>query len=551
MKHHEKIILVLIVIIGVILRLVALGDYPSGFFRDEAALGYNAYSIWGTGKDEYGLFLPLVFRSFEVFFLPLYVYLSAPIVGLLGLSEFSTRLLSAVSGVVAIPLVYLITKELLVRQSRISLRETSALFAAFVLAVSPWHIFYSRGAFEGNLALTLFAAGFLFWIKFVKNWSSKFFFLSVLFFAISIYSYQAERLVVPFFALVAVSLVYKKLWEVKEKLVFPGIVILLILLPIFSLSLKPGGYHRAFGVSIFSQTEPPGWVEGISPGILINNEYSLRGRQFLSLYLSYFSPRNLFIEGDFDRQRSVDNFSVFYAFTFPFLLIGLWRGVQNRTLNIKLLFTLTLIAPIPAAMTGDPFHTYRSLLLYLPLTIFIGMGLGYVTNLLKGFYKPIFVVGVIGLSSLSLIMFLYSYLVLTQATRARAWDHGYKEIVSFVNTLPDDTRVVVDDPWTESYIHFLFFGKLDPVIYHKEVEALGPVDEYYYSSTLEERPNKLGSYEFRPVDWPSERGDTGTVFIMTAERLPESEFITDPKVELITEIYYPTGEVAYRIVRIL
>src|SRR3990172_3601983 len=107
-----KKILILILVLGAVLRLLYLGSIPSRFFPDEAAIGYNAYSIWATGADEFGMKFPLVFRSFEVFFLPLYIYLSAPLVGLLGLTESSVRFLSSLSGILAIYFAYLIAKEI-------------------------------------------------------------------------------------------------------------------------------------------------------------------------------------------------------------------------------------------------------------------------------------------------------------------------------------------------------------------------------------------------------------------------------------------------------
>lgn len=553
-RVNYKTVAIFLIIFGAALRLFWLGGYPSGFFRDEAAIGFNAYSIWQTGRDEYGLFLPLAFRSFEQFFLPLYFYISAPIVGILGLSEFSTRLLSSISGIAALGLVYFIALEIW--------NKKAAPFAVLVLTVAPWHIFYSRGTFEANLALTLFAGGFLFWLKFLKRNRNILLFLSALFFTASIYSYHAERLVVPAFGLVAISIAYKRLWKIRMRLLLSGAVILILLLPLLLLSFKPGGYHRAFGVSIFSQkAKPPGWVEGEEAGLFINNEVYLKGRQVAALYLSYFSPRNLFIEGDYDRQRSVENFSVFYAWMLPFLFWGIWHAARHHTTEEKLLFSWLFLAPIPAAVTGDPFHTSRSLLLYMPLSIFIGLGLAKAFDLTKRKYKTCrfasftckawFLIGITFLSTASLSLFLFNYLVLTQTTRARAWDSGYAEIVQFVNTLPSDTRVVVDDPVTEAYIYFLFFGKVNPRIYQEEVKKLGSLARYYYTNANEIRPNKLGTHEFRPVDWPTERGVSGTVFVMTAERLPESEFITDPKIELLKEIKYPDGEVAYRVVRVL
>ena len=61
-KIKQAILVSLIVLIAGFFRLYQLGDVPPSPDWDETALGYNAYSISKTGKDEYGTFLPLSIR---------------------------------------------------------------------------------------------------------------------------------------------------------------------------------------------------------------------------------------------------------------------------------------------------------------------------------------------------------------------------------------------------------------------------------------------------------------------------------------------------------
>ena len=50
----SKILLPLIIALAVVLRFYNLSQVPIGFNDDEAAFGYNAYSILKTGRDEWG-----------------------------------------------------------------------------------------------------------------------------------------------------------------------------------------------------------------------------------------------------------------------------------------------------------------------------------------------------------------------------------------------------------------------------------------------------------------------------------------------------------------
>lgn len=71
-----KILLVVVVLLAFFLRFYQLGETPVALNIDEVAIGYNAYSILQTGKDEFGKVLPVVFRSYDDFKPPLLIYLT-------------------------------------------------------------------------------------------------------------------------------------------------------------------------------------------------------------------------------------------------------------------------------------------------------------------------------------------------------------------------------------------------------------------------------------------------------------------------------------------
>ena len=98
MNRLQIILFVLIIILAFFLRFYRLGSNPPGLYWDEAAFGYDAYSLAKTARDHHGQFLPLFFESFGDWKLPGYFYLLIPSVKLFGLSEFAVRLPSALLG---------------------------------------------------------------------------------------------------------------------------------------------------------------------------------------------------------------------------------------------------------------------------------------------------------------------------------------------------------------------------------------------------------------------------------------------------------------------
>lgn len=136
-------LLIIILILAAVLRFYRLGSYPA-LNADEAAIGYNAYSLIQTGMDEHGHSWPVHFQSFNDYKPGLYFYLVLPFVKFIGLNEWAVRIPNAIFGVATVLLIYFLVKELFES-------EKTAIIAALFLAVSPWHLHFSRGV--GRLTL--------------------------------------------------------------------------------------------------------------------------------------------------------------------------------------------------------------------------------------------------------------------------------------------------------------------------------------------------------------------------------------------------------------
>lgn len=179
-----------IFILAFLLRVINLGGSPAGFTPDEASFGYDAYSLIKTGHDQWGVPTPLTFKSFGDYKLPVYTYLVIPSISVFGLNEFSVRLPNALLGTLAVFATYFLVLELFGRREK-----KLAILASLFLAVSPWHIALSRGAFEANLTTFFLTTGMVFFLAARRR--QNLLSVAMLFFGINLFTYHSARLVTP------------------------------------------------------------------------------------------------------------------------------------------------------------------------------------------------------------------------------------------------------------------------------------------------------------------------------------------------------------------
>jgi 4-amino-4-deoxy-L-arabinose transferase-like glycosyltransferase len=189
-----------LLVLGVLL-LIALvflhvdAKNPPGFYRDESAIAYNAYTLSTGLKDEYGARLPLFIRSFGDYKSPLYVYLLAAVFRVTGPSTAAARTLSAVLGLAAVLVVYRLALA-------IARRRVIALAVTALAGLSPWLFEISRLVFEVALEPLLIA---LFLLTLYRaqagEWRRRQSLALGLLLGATVYAYQAGRIFAPCFAL--------------------------------------------------------------------------------------------------------------------------------------------------------------------------------------------------------------------------------------------------------------------------------------------------------------------------------------------------------------
>ncbi len=534
-----------IILLASILRFYRLGQVPPSPNWDEVSLGYNAYSILQTGKDEYGVFLPLILRSYDDYKPALYTYCIIPFIKIFGLNVLSVRLPSAIFGILTVVATYFLAKELF--------RKNFFLpyLTSFLLAISPWHIQFSRIAFESNVGLSFNIFSLLTFLVGLRR--PIFLLLSSLLMATNLYVYQSEKVFTPLLLFILVAIFRKELFFLPKKYIYSAIVIgCLISLPLLiNTAFNKETFARAKGVSVFSdQTEflktnvsrvITDRESNDKIGLILDNRRFLYLKAIIAGYISHIDLNWLFINGDIARHHA-PGMGLLYLWELPFLFIGIYSLLFGNfeLKSKKVIFFWFLITPIPASITSGVPHAVRTLNFLPTFQIFVAVGIYTTFMYLKNLIKENLIknVGMVLFLSVVLFNFAYyldQYFIQQNYFNSIEWQFGYGGAVSHLKTVQHRyKKVVVTNlaPLDQSYMFFLFYLQYPPSLYQKEARlASGGFRENH----------SYGKYDFRPIDWRKEEKSSKILYIGRP-----GDFSEDAK--LLKTIYYLDGNPAIKLI---
>lgn len=551
-EKYKHIFLFVIILLGIVLRFFLLGVNPPSLDWDEASLGYNAYSILKTGADEYGDVLPLSIRSFDDYKPPAYVYLTVPSIALFGLTEFAVRLPSAILGILTIPVAYYLVLELLSTREK-KTRDGVALLTAFFISVSPWHLQFSRAAFEGNIGLFFFLFGVLMLLKGIKQPQHLFF--SMLSFVVSVYSYHSFRLIIPLF-LFGVFVLFSKELLAKKKIVFISLGLFLLLsLPIWQSFLHFGAASSRLSMvsGIGSSDQLTRSIKELqydkerndNLGLLLHNRRVIYGLQVVKGYLDHFNPDFLFLHGDGGRQHHAVDMGMLYLWELPFIILGLFWLSRKTDKRIVLLFSLLFVAPLASAVTSGTPHPVRAIIMLFPLHVFTAAGVYIATVHIANIkYRLVNIPLRVSLFAVCVLLFLFNftyylhqYYVHTPIEYGDFWQYGYKEAFLYAKGEENNVRkIIVTYTYDQPYIYYLFYNKIDPSWYQKHWDYLG-------NGSVERMRRVIGKYEFKNFSYGQARDERNTLLIGSPNEIGKEI----PGV--VKEILFPDGTVGFRIIK--
>lgn len=548
MKRHW--LLIAILIIAAFLRLWQISDVPVSLFGDELDVGYHAYSLGVTGNDYSGNFFPLHLRSLAEWRTPLYIFSAIPTVMLFGITPLGVRLPAAIFGILSVWAIYLLT-------SKLTGNRKIGLISAFVLAISPWHIQYSRAAFEVTQMLFFLMMGmYLFLVSLERK--RKWLWLSIVSFLLMPWIYSTAKLFVPLL-LVFLAIVFKNRLIVlpKKHLVYTAVSGLVLGLPlVFNLLTGEGG-QRFSTITIFDTQEAEahiGEIRGLDAPIierLFHNKYTYWGDIVLSNYLQSFSTEFLFNSGDVNPRHSIEGMGVLYRAEVIPLVVGLIYFFSSKlSWKSKAIVGFILLAgALPSALTEDGGRHATRLILTLPSYIIL---IAYGIYVFLSSKRPL---NIILLSLYALILganflvYQHNYWFENPIKSQIWWHAGWSEAVQSIKSVENQyDRVFVSGADEPPLIFFAAWSEYPPTEWQtksplnnkQNVEDFGEVsyiDKYYFGDPqggLYEWGQYLSGQDLYLVS----ANQVNVNLIKEPERTPED-------LSLIETVAYPSGDPAF------
>lgn len=521
LKHQNILTILFLFGLAFGLRLWQNTVAPPSPYWEEAAIGYDAYSILKTGRDHHGQAWPIVaFTSFGDYKPSLYFYSVVPSVAVFGLNVFAVRLPAVLFSSATVAVLYLLAR-------RVS-SEPAARWAAFLLAIQPWSWQVGRVGFEVNLAVFLLSLGVYALILAIDRWTvgmvgndkvtlltdkktntltaeqpGSFWLWSCLAagsFALAMYSYHGARLLAPLFGIATLLIaipwrrgqlgggrlpLHPQTWR-RWLAWLPAAALGIALLAPLTLSLNsPAVSQRWQETSVFSQTEPVAQsntlreASGQTPlSRLIYHRYIFWTQTLLTNHLSHLSPSFLFTQGDANPRHTSQFFGALYPWEAITLTLGLIAGLQffKAKRFYWLLVALTLISPVAAMLTTATPHALRALPLAVWLAWWSGLGITELLKLWSSSWQKMttklpyhqgigrlvpWLLAVFCLMNWVFLWLFYRYQ--SRVETANEWQYGYQQLVDAVNhhQQPGET-VYISRHLGRPAMYFFFYNQTDP-----------------------------------------------------------------------------------------
>lgn len=467
--YKEEVILFFILIVGSLVRLVAIGQFPNALNVDEASSGYDAFSLMKYGVDRGGNSYPVYLYAWGSGQSVLYSYLMIPVLMITGLCEYGIRLPMAIIGIISLYVFYYLIKNIFDN-------KRMALISVAFFAICPWHIMKSRWGMECNIFPDIILLSTLLFVLGLKKKKTSLQILAFIGFAISSYSYGTGYLFLPVYILGMLGyLIYKKEITIKKSIIYLLIMFVICIPIILYIAINTFGLNQ---ISIGKVTIPK----------LLVNRYDEVSTVFSGNIIEncvdnlLATLRILILQTDGLEWNAISQFGMFYIISIIFFIIGLKTSIgkyrdniYNQIMNIWMLAAIVLSAFCDANIN-------RINIIMIPCIYYIVVGIYEFLNKYK--------VATLCLCTIYIVLFAEFMYVYTSKdyNEYYTFTSGVEGVVDYCNSLDEDT-VYCQYSFKEPFIYFMFYGETDV---HEYLDTV----QYYEESRTFDNIKSFGKYKF-------------------------------------------------------
>ena len=499
--------------LGVVLRLWGLQQYPVHLSHDEVSQAYDAISIAQTGKDIYGNFLPTIFPSVGDYKSPFYTYATALVYLLIGNHEWMIRIVGVIFGILIIPAVFLFTLKL-TKESKM------ALFAAFFTAISSSEIHFSKKSFESGAGIFFVLIAFICFVTYLeKQRTPKWLYTGVIFSVFGMYTYFSHAIIIPLM-LAAFILIFRKKFYGGVKKYLPALMLwILLLVPLMMIILtNPGSRYRSQDVFITQDSVLEKQLNLIANESLSLSrflQFKTTGDAIFNRYLAQFDPVYLFGNGLGLTNQGMIDIGPFLFFQLPLLLIAVFYLAKSTEFSnaYKLLGVWIIFGVLPSSLTFEAFSPHRMVIVFTLVNILSGIGAYWLWQKINNLklYKTAIILILAIVLLFNEVYFFHIYFVNNPYEKSEYIQYPFKQISEFAWSQYDNFDLIVIDPLfggdapfiaTATQYYLAYFGNYPPAKFQKE-----------YRIGNKERETTFDKFSIRKIVWIEDQHLKKTLFI--------------------------------------
>jgi len=470
--------------------------------------------------------------------------------------------------------IYLVVKELLGYNNVLTTRHPHAILSTLLIAISPWHIQYSRAGFEVTELLAFLLLGLYFFFRALRN-KGNLLWVSIALLTFTPWIYSTAKLFTPLLLIFIFQVWRKDIVKMPRTDLVKGVLAGLIIgLPIAFSTFFGGGTQRAQYTSVFtdpSTIEPEvgtarlrdaamrgdlalGYVATFSDRFF-HNKVTFWMNAITKNYLESISTDFLFENGDPNLRHSIKGMGQFYKIEVIPLILGLilyFASKIDRKIKFLLIFWITF-GVLPAALTRDGGnHATRLILILPPLIFLISYGIFETTTRLSKNLKIIFLIVYCLLLAVNFVFYQHTYWIHNPWDSERWWHAGLKESIQSIKDIENGyDQVIISMKGEPSWIFFAAWYQYPPDKWQTNfpigndvnVSGFGKIshiDKFYFGTFNVEGKSlyDLPKYIDSKTLYMAVAKEMGPNLILEPERTP-------PGLKLVKAIPYPSGEPAY------